>query len=68
MKFYKVIIREKSSVTAYIEASNEKEARNKAIFSDIVSYQNQDFEQEILKIEEINKHDIISIGRSINIK
>lgn len=53
MPYYKVIIQEKCSFTAYIKADNEKHLIEKAIHQDINSYDNQDFEQEVINIREL---------------
>ena len=55
MSYYKVIIQERSSLTAYIKANNEAEAENRAIFDCIHARDNQDFEQKAISIEQIRK-------------
>ena len=58
MPYYKVIIQEKSSFTAYLKADNQTHLVEKAIQEDITSYDNQDFEQEVIKIIELKKKNI----------
>jgi hypothetical protein len=65
MKVYKVIIQEISSLTAYINARDEDDARKQAIFSDINGRDNQDLEQTVIRVEPIDEKNI-PIGIQIN--
>lgn len=58
MPYYEVVIQEKSSHTAYIKAENVENVMHKAIFEDIESYDNQDFEQEVIVVKKLHKNEL----------
>ena len=56
-KLYKIIIQEQMSCTSYVFAYDEEEAKTKAIYDDVHCKSNKDFEQNIIKINEVEKKD-----------
>ena len=65
MAYYKIVIQETYSFTVYIKAKDEENAKHRAIYEDIDSYNNQDFDQEVIKIKELKTGEI-PIYRTIN--
>jgi len=65
MPYYEVVIQEKCSYTAFIKAENLENVIDKAIFEDINSYNNQDFEQEVIQVIKLEKNGLPQ-GKWIN--
>jgi hypothetical protein len=64
-KLFKVVIQDSESFTAYIFAASKKEAKIKAIMSDVDTRSNQDFEQKIINLSSVPE-DEYPIGITIN--
>ena len=62
---YKIIILELESFEAYIFANNPEEAHEKAIYTDINTRSNQDFEQRIVYTQ-LLKESEYPIGTTLN--